>query len=340
MEKESELLVDLVGLEGSYYDIGREQGKQLELGSSFEIMKSMNQHVDVLDATRLLAEISPNLLLELEGLARGMDIEIETALKVYSGYDFAFPRMGCTALAQESIYVRNYDFSPELYDARFVFCNPENGYASIGFSQQITGRLDGMNEKGLVVGLHLVNEEKGGKGFLGTTVVRMVLDLCKNVDEAIDLISSIPHGYCMNFSMTDNSGKHVIIECSSETQSVRNVDPLICTNHFESTNLQEMNRPEIGGSLERKKHLNELFKDKLTPLDAYHHFNDVDSPLFFTDYKAYFGTLHTVVYCPEDLRVIVGVGANCDPFEFSFTDWLEGKMALPDVFKGIIMDVE
>lgn len=112
----------------------------------------MYQHVDPDRAIRLLTENSAGIFDEIQGLAHGLGIDLNTAIKVYSGYDVAFPNMGCTALAEDSYYVRNYDFSPDFYDARFVCCNPEYGYASVGFSQQIVGRLDGMNEKGLVIG--------------------------------------------------------------------------------------------------------------------------------------------------------------------------------------------
>ncbi|MFJ3389985.1 MULTISPECIES: carcinine hydrolase/isopenicillin-N N-acyltransferase family protein [unclassified Lysinibacillus] len=61
--------------------------------------------------------------------------------------------------------MRDYDFRPTLYDGRLVFSHPINGYASVGFSQQIIGRLDGMNECGLVVGLHFVNNEYRGGGL-------------------------------------------------------------------------------------------------------------------------------------------------------------------------------
>ena len=60
-----------------------------------------------------------------------------------------------------------------------------------------------MNEKGLVVGLHFVNSEHRGEGFIATTVVRMLLEQCANVGEATKLITTIPHGYCFNYSMTD-----------------------------------------------------------------------------------------------------------------------------------------
>ena len=202
-------------------------------------------------AKELLKTFSPNLLEELEGLAKGLEMELDTIIKFYSGYDVTFPSMGCTTLINEGYYVRNYDFSPEIYDARLVFSNPIGGYASVGFSQQVIGRLDGMNEKGLVVGLHFVNDEHKGEGFLATTIVRMVLEQCSSVKEAVDFISTIPHGLCYNYSITDSNGEGVVVEASPDKQIVHGRNPLICTNHFEA-----------GSLLQKTYHLFRLLKKK------------------------------------------------------------------------------
>lgn len=65
-------------------------------------------------------------------------------------------------------------------------------------------------------------------------------------------------------------------------------------------------------------------------------YNDGNSPLFFKNYDDYFGTLHTVVYVPNTLSLIIGVGENCEPITFSLQDYLDGTIALPNVIKGTI----
>ena len=244
--------------------------------------------------------------------------------------------MGCTTFINEDFYARNYDFSPEIYDARLVFSNPISGYAGVGFSQQVIGRLDGMNEKGLVVGLHFVNDKHQGEGFLATTIVRMLLEQCESIKEAIDFISTIPHGFCYNYSITDSSAESVIVEAAPEKQCVIFENPLMCTNHFQSIDLQEKNMKEIQRSIKRKEYISSLLKEKQSPIDAYHHFNDGTSPLFIKDYKEYFGTLHTVVYSPKDLSLIVGIGENSEPTKLSLKEYLDGTNILPQVLKGRI----
>ncbi|WP_228485640.1 carcinine hydrolase/isopenicillin-N N-acyltransferase family protein [Thermaerobacillus caldiproteolyticus] len=104
----------------------------------------------------------------------------------------------------------------------------------------------------------------------------------------------------------------------------------------ETEELKQKNRVEIQGSVQRKQYLQALLKENLDPLSAFHHFNNEKSPLFFNDYKNYFGTLHTVLYLPKDLNVIIGVGKNGDPFIFSFKEWLQGTLNLSKTICGTI----
>lgn len=334
-----ELLVRIVELRGSYYQFGVEQGKEiraLPIFHQLDQLRALTDNANSQNAKKILQNISPKLFQELEGLAEGLNMQLDAVTKLFSGYDVIFPQMGCTTLAKDNFYVRNYDFSPEMYDARLVFTNPTDGYISVGFSQQIVGRLDGMNEKGLVVGLHFVNNEHREEGFIATTIVRMLLEQCANIEEAVKYITAVPHGYCYNFSLTDPSGNSVTVEASPKQQVIVNNNQLICTNHFESDTLREKNRSEVQSSIKRKESVSLLLNQPLSPLAAYHHFNNGNSPLFFKYYKEYFGTLHTVVYSPKDLSMIVGVGEDCAPFTFSLKEYIEGTLVLPETIQGKI----
>lgn len=337
-----ELIVSVVDLVGSSFELGLKQGEEIkktELIKQLGFLENLTANSNPEKAKELLKTFSPNLLEELGGLAQGLEMEFDTIIRFYSGYDVTFPSMGCTTFINEDYYVRNYDFSPEIYDARLVFSNPIGGYASVGFSQQVIGRIDGMNEKGLVVGLHFVNDEQKGEGFLATTIVRVLLEQCGCIEEAIDLLSTIPHGFCYNYSIADASGKGVIVESAPEKQCVHFGSPLICTNHFQSKDLQEKNMKEIQRSIKRKEYVSNLMAEELSPMSAYQHFNDTNSPLFFKSYQEYFGTLHTVVYSPKDLSLIIGIGESSEPTKLSLRKYLDGSSSLPKVIKGKINQV-
>lgn len=341
MTNVSELVVSVVELSGSNYEIGLKQSKEIESTPLYTQQMSLLEELSIgpnsINAQVALQTFSPNVLEELKGLAAGLNMELDTVVKLYSGYDISFPSMGCTALINDTYYARNYDFSPELYDARLVFSKPTNGYASVGFSQQVVGRLDGMNEKGLVVGLHFVNNEHKGEGFIATTIVRILLEQCGSIDEAVKLISTIPHGFCYNYSMTDQSGRGVLVEASPQEQHVHYGIPLICTNHFQSEALKHKNKKEIQGSIKRNEYISSLLtEDKLSPMTIYRCFNAGDSPLFFKYYNEYFGTLHTVIYCPKDLSITLGIGENSEPKVLSLKEFLDHAIKLPKFLKGEI----
>ncbi|WP_040982814.1 acyl-CoA--6-aminopenicillanic acid acyltransferase [Oceanobacillus jeddahense] len=336
MNLRRKLQAEIVELTGNAYEMGMKQGVALKLNINWKHLIEIQVNKDMTEAKKQLERVSPILREEIEGLAVGMEVDINTAMQLFGGYDIQMPSMGCTTFAGNSFYVRNYDFNDKLYDARLVLSKPDQGYASIGFSQHITGRLDGMNEKGLVIGLHLVNEAAAQKGFLATMICRLVLEQCADTNEAVSFIKQIPHQYCFNFSIMDKEGNNAIVEAAPEQQIVHKNSKLICTNHFESEQLKKKNRVFINRSLDRKNYLATLEKEDLTLISAYHIFNNEDSPLFFKDYEEYFGTLHTVMYCPKDLHVVVGVGGNCEPYELSFSEWLSGKEELPHLLEGEI----
>ena len=332
-----ELLVSVVNLKGSSFELGLKQAEEMkrtQLINQLDFLENLAVHSNPKKAKELLKTFSPSILEELAGLAQGLEMDLDTIIRLYSGYDLNFPSMGCTTFVNDDYYVRNYEFSPEIYDARFVFSNPIGSYASVGFSQQVIGRLDGMNEKGLVVGLHFVNDEYKGEGFLATTIVRMLLEQCKCIKEAINLITTIPHKYCYNYSMIDSSGEGVVVEAAPEKQCVVFKKPLICTNYFASNDLREKNKKEFQSSLKREEYIRGQLKEVRSPIAAYHHFNDVHSPLFFKNYQEYFGTLHTVVYSPKDLSLIIGIGENSEPTKLSFKEYLDGTSILPRILKG------
>lgn len=128
--KMDQLVIKIVELKGSYFQIGVTQGKLEKISHPLPI----NQEYNPRKAWKMLEMVSPNLMEELKGIADGMQISMDSVLEQYSGYNVSFPEMGCTALVQNNCYIRNYDFSPELYDARLVLIQPKNGYASVGFS--------------------------------------------------------------------------------------------------------------------------------------------------------------------------------------------------------------
>lgn len=329
MRGEEVLKVSVLNIVGTDFQKGRQMGREFKKTSTcteIEAIKAFGNGVDAEKARSALSEFVPHLLEEMAGFAEGMDWELESVLKSFSGFDIELPPMGCTALVDHSgKYYRNYDFHHKLYDGRIFINHSEDHYTSIGFSQHRLGRLDGMNEKGLVVGLHFVNSERGGRGFVAPIIVRMLLDLCSNLDEACEFLQVLPHKYCYNYSMTDASGKSIIVETSPQGCNAIKESPLACTNHFRSEAMRGWNRQNIIGSMNRWHYANQLLEPFLKPREMFQHFNQPTSPLFFKDYNHFFGTLHSVVYSPKELTATISIGAKCEPRILSLEKIITGQ---------------
>src|SRR5690625_6135603 len=124
-----------------------------------------------------------------------MDIPFRKAA-LFSGYGAPeIQGMGCSSIVSHRMLVRNYDFSPEVYDARLVFVQPDEGYASVGHSLHVMGRTEGVNEKGLAVALHFVNSKETQNGLTAASVIRILLDTCENTDQAVNMIKQLPHSW-------------------------------------------------------------------------------------------------------------------------------------------------
>ncbi|MBU3811680.1 MAG: linear amide C-N hydrolase, partial [Candidatus Niameybacter stercoravium] len=143
----------------------------------------------------------------------------------------------------DDLFGRNFDYVPSI--GLIVRTAPKNGYESIsvvnlnhlGLSQEnmptknllnriITlaapyAPLDGMNEKGLSIGVLVINKgivhQSTGKVPITTTsAIRMILDKAATVDEAITLLeqydmnSSGDTGY--HFQIADAEGNTAIVE--------------------------------------------------------------------------------------------------------------------------------
>jgi predicted choloylglycine hydrolase len=144
----------------------------------------------------VFAKFAPALWEELAGLADELGIAMERAA-YWFGNDGLRPPIGaCSAVMTAGVYGRNFDFRPRYYGARFILLQASGSYASIGSSHQLTGRLDRMNEHGLMIGLHRVKKSPRFSGLSADLIVRMILDQCSTTKEALT-----PCNIIIRFSM-------------------------------------------------------------------------------------------------------------------------------------------
>ena len=178
------------------------------------------------------------------------------------------PDFGCSAFSlQEAdgdiLMGRNYDFRRDT-SAMLVYCEPEDGYKSVGFAalDNISANtpeesmkkklatltapficLDGMNEKGVSIAVLTLDSEpvhqNTGKPVIGTTLaIRLILDRAASTAEAVELLQQYDmfasSGRDYHFYITDSTGDGRVIEydCESETRELVATPVRSVTNFF------------------------------------------------------------------------------------------------------------
>lgn len=179
----------------------------------------------------------------IQHLMKGLPITIDLP-------DLACSTFNATTPEGDAIFGRNFDlsYSPSM----LVRTDPEDGYASIsmvnlGFlgygedklpdspTSSITALaapyapLDGMNEAGLAVGVLLIDTDPTDQqtdrvDITTTTAIRLMLDKCATVDEAVALLEQYDMhssaNSCYHFQIADASGETVVVEYIGNEMSV------------------------------------------------------------------------------------------------------------------------
>ncbi|WP_164667313.1 C45 family autoproteolytic acyltransferase/hydolase [Virgibacillus doumboii] len=335
----SDFTVNIFQNRDSSYHIGLNLGKKIMGTAIPEKFETITRpEVDTENVKAIYQSFAPHLLDELEGLAEGAQVPWTRAAALFGGYDVPRPEaLGCSAMLTGTYYVRNYDFSPALYDGYFSLIQPEEALATAGYNLQVIGRHDGVNQDGLVVGLHFVSNHGYMKGVSAWLAVRMVLDTCSSVSEAVRMLKEIPHAACYNFSLGDKAGKVAVVEASPNEVKVRHDEAfLTCVNHFQDESRQFKNRSLINNSLDRNTYLATKKENKMTMQEAFDHFRDIRSPLFYTDYENLFGTLHTFAYRYEDSKLLTAIAQSKQVLAIDFDEWVAGTDVPEERLQGTI----
>ena len=229
---------DIIQFRGSHYDFGYMQGEKIK--NSLTVINRENQWkvrkprflIEIEEAKQVISYFVPGVWDELIGYQDALEWSMERVLQEFGGYRLDYVRSGCSILTGQDYFIRNYDYHPKTYEGRYVFFQPtDQGYASIGPSQRGTGRMDGMNEKGLVIGYNFMNRKKPGDGFICCMIGRIIVESCANVEEAVSMLKEIPHRHSFTYVVYDRSGKTFAVETSPRGVEVRSTNA--CTNHFE-----------------------------------------------------------------------------------------------------------
>ena len=244
-----------ITLRGTHFEMGRQIGTQMREGS-VELPSLNEDQLRYIDCLVEKSEVLiPGIFEEMRGLADGGGYE-ERVVFFHSLSIGIVP--ACTVIAISGghtkdgrpIFGRNYDASPDFADFTLYRTYPDRGFAHIGCAYSLlVGREGGVNEAGLaiaVTGVH--GHYTDDPGLWDHIPVRVVLDRCSRVDEAVGLIESLPHLLTKNFLIADVTNEIAIVEAGQQgVASSRVVDGFAAiTNHFVLPEMEAYcNRAEV-----------------------------------------------------------------------------------------------
>lgn len=191
--------------------------------------------------------LRPEHLAEIRALATSSKIPEADIMLANSFLDLS-PMEACSSISvpadaspdHVARFARNLDFPTygiaDKSSVVFVYQPTDRfGFVSISWPGLI-GVLSGMNEHGLALTNMEVTRPAGSvpKAMPYTLLYRTVLERCKTVDEAIDLLKTTPRQTPNNLMLMDASGNRAVVELTPEKVVVRTGKPgaaLISTNH-------------------------------------------------------------------------------------------------------------
>ncbi|WLR52729.1 C45 family autoproteolytic acyltransferase/hydrolase [Bacillus tianshenii] len=334
----SAIYLDVLQGRGSYYELGLLQGRLQKQSPLYENHRkrrkqSMRRYTaETEQVYELYQQFAPGLWEELRGLAEGLGWSLDETVHEYSGFQMDWKRSGCTVVIGDKYYIRNYDYHPKTYEGRLLLWQPESGYASIGPTQRMIGRIDGMNEKGLVMSYNFVNRRRAEPGFICCILSRIVLDTCADVDEAVETLQRLPHRHSFMYTLFDASGKHAIVEGSPRGVKVR--EGGLCTNHFEL--MPDENRYHLVESKRRMAELEKIDFSRHTAEEAFKIMNHTKHAIAATEFGNWDGTIHTTSYFPMAQQMWFALGVNAMNVKIDFERWVSGENIYLKRIKGSI----
>jgi predicted choloylglycine hydrolase len=319
-----DIQIKLSEFRGDHYHYGFAQGEDLTHtpymdNRSFEWVKRRPKfQLDYNETKNLYSHFAPHIWEELMGLQDSLKITDQDVLLNLAHYRISPKNSGCSVYLDDHHFIRNYDYHPNTYDGMYKLFQPDHGYAHIGPASRVTGRMDGMNEHGLVVAYNFMNRKAPFDGFTCFIISRFILELCKTADEARQLLKELPHRGGFSYIIQDQNNHSFIAEASSRNVVFRNDH--ICTNHY--LEMVEENRRYVKESQERLDIVSQIqspSKSELLNL-----FTDKDSGLYVDNYKSWSGTIHTSYYDKAQLTTDIRIG-NGSFNHFDFAAWLRGE---------------
>jgi len=236
-------------LRGNYCDMGKRYGDLL-YRHGFRVDEQPQEKLDFgRKSVPEVRRVFPEVLDEIQGFAEGCHSSYEQLSTFIMSIGAFKVSPTCSVFAASNgsdvIFGRNYDFfySFKKYTESYLTF-PEGKNCSLGHTDVFIGREDGVNEKGLAVGMTGVEGKVVKPGISFVLLLRGVLDKCANVDEAMRMLSDAHVSSSFNFLLADCRGELAVVEASPDRTRIlrpaKDEGFIVCTNHFVHPEMQEM----------------------------------------------------------------------------------------------------
>jgi predicted choloylglycine hydrolase len=204
---------------------------------------------------------------------------------------------GCSQavyLEDEAVLVRNYDYSPFIFDG-LVMRSKFEERSVVAMLDCMSGVLDGINSDGLAVSMSFGGREQFGIGFGIPMVLRYLLEYAGDVAEACELMQHLPVHGAYNIMLLDRENRFETLAVVPGQEMLK-MGSRVSTNH------------QPGGSWP-------LYEEKVHTHYRYHYLDEItraaqlnarefshkflQPPLYNTQFGRGFGTLYSAAFYPQ-----------------------------------------
>ncbi|MTI31993.1 C45 family autoproteolytic acyltransferase/hydolase [Xanthovirga aplysinae] len=303
-------------LKGSHYEMGTRYGSVL-YKNGFRFPEIPNHKIEFgMEGLEDLTHFYPEIVEEMKAFAKAVHTPFENVAGLLLSMGVFDMEGQCSIFAfrngENVIFGRNYDFlfSHRNYCESALIC-PENKKAFLAQGDVFIGKMDGVNQSGLAIGMNFVNGQEKKPGISFSLLVRYVLEHCSTTDEAIKILLDTPICSTNNYLIADKSGNIAAVEVTPSHRWVRK--PIEGQNYIYTTNQflsKEMKTFDLGGnewskSRERTAGLDKLLKNKriLSLEMAKAILSNRSCHLCMELKSAQFGTLYSFISQLNDLEI-------------------------------------
>ena len=270
-------------LEGTHYEIGQKQAEILKkrenvpmvyLSGKFNKNKSSFQNFK--EAFEFFNSYCPGLREESEGFVDVFDAKVDQLML----YDFPASIQNCSHFVvlpsltknKETLVGRSYEWKHDEESLELRTTKVNGKYKHLAFSCIPYGRYDGINDQGLCVTSSAGGAWRGKfkeKSISWDLALRVIIENCKDVSQAIKLLEEIPvHGTSI-FLVADKSGKAAMLECFDTIFEIKDYDlnskeqHIIATNHYELPKIEKFNEFNIPWLISNSKKRREIIDESI-----------------------------------------------------------------------------